>query len=174
MELTREDAWLAAVGAKLLEAFESEGASLLEEFRPRRLALKLGRKLDNAERAHLDYVVKQILEWRWIPSDFEGDMPWDEDEPWTGPSYDATRSRQILRRAIKEGLDVEMEYYAHSRGDWTTRRVTPTEIAGRYLIAYCHLRKDERTFRIERIASIRISPSSTRKRRRAPAKTAPG
>ncbi len=156
VSLGAEDLWVAAAGARLLQEFEAEGADLLAEFEPKRLATTLRRKLTSAQRSHLDYVVKRILEWRTREADYEGEMPWDPDEPWTGPTYDARSTQRTLERAIRQHSDVEMDYFTHARGEFTMRRVTPREIDGRYLIGLCHLRNDERTFRVERIARIRI------------------
>jgi predicted DNA-binding transcriptional regulator YafY len=48
-----------------------------------------------------------------------------------------------------------MEYFTHSSKRFTKRTVTPIDVSyqyGRaYLRAYCHLRREKRTFRIARI-----------------------
>lgn len=155
-ELDESEVWLAALGARFLMELEDEGAEVLAEFEPRVLAQRLRRRLDSAGRAHLDHVIDQLHEWREIPFDYEGDTPWDPEEPWTGPSYDAGPTRATLKQAIARGADVEIDYFTHARGEFTTRRVTPREIDGRYFTAYCHLRSDDCIFRIERIARIKI------------------
>ena len=49
-----------------------------------------------------------------------------------------------------------MDYYSRGRGELTHRRVTPISLeAETYLHGYCHLRRDERVFRISRIADLR-------------------
>lgn len=61
----------------------------------------------------------------------------------------------VLKRAIDEKLDLDMSYYAGTRGEFSTRRITPIEIsAEKYLIAYCHTRKENRRFRLSRILSL--------------------
>jgi predicted DNA-binding transcriptional regulator YafY len=48
-----------------------------------------------------------------------------------------------------------MEYYTHGRGELTHRRITPISLeAETYLHAYCHMRRDDRVFRISRIAEL--------------------
>lgn len=61
----------------------------------------------------------------------------------------------VLQRAIDEKLDLDMSYYTGARGEFSTRRITPIEIdAEKYLIAYCHTRKENRRFRLSRILSL--------------------
>lgn len=68
------------------------------------------------------------------------------------------RGWEDMDRAMREGLKVHMVYDGpHGR---TTRAIAPlalTCIRDRlYLSAFCHLRGDERTFRLDRIASFQI------------------
>lgn len=61
----------------------------------------------------------------------------------------------VLQRAIDEKLDLDMSYYTGTRGEFSTRRITPLEIcAEKYLMAYCHTRKEKRRFRLSRIVSL--------------------
>lgn len=159
-----DDLWLSALGATLLKEFEEQGAGILSEFGPANLAKTLRRKLTSAQRAHLDYVIGRLLEWRSLEPDYEGEMPWDPDEPWTGPTHDAAAARRVLEHAIKRGSDVEIDYFTHARGEYSTRRVTPRGLEGRYLVAHCHLRNEERTFRIERIARAQAIEPARRRR----------
>jgi hypothetical protein len=70
----------------------------------------------------------------------------------TGPLLEA------LEAAIEAGETVEIDYYTASRAHQTTRRVDPLRLEWRgdvvYLIAYCHLREDQRVFRVDRIERI--------------------
>jgi predicted DNA-binding transcriptional regulator YafY len=66
-------------------------------------------------------------------------------------SYD-----DLIRWAIGGNHDLEMDYYSRGRGELTHRRVTPISLeAETYCHAYCHLRRDERVFRLTRIADLR-------------------
>lgn len=61
----------------------------------------------------------------------------------------------MLERAIREHRDLEMRYYTGTRGEFSTRRISPIKIsAEKYLIAYCYSRKEERKFRLSRILSL--------------------
>lgn len=67
----------------------------------------------------------------------------------TGPLLEA------LEAAIAAGETVEIDYYTAGRAHQTTRCVDPLRLEWRgdvvYLIAYCHLREDQRVFRVDRI-----------------------
>ncbi len=54
-----------------------------------------------------------------------------------------------IRRAIEAHHDIEIAY--RGSGGQTRRRVTPKDIRGMNMRAYCHLRKEDRDFRLDRI-----------------------
>jgi hypothetical protein len=60
-----------------------------------------------------------------------------------------------IERAIREGVPLKIVYYSPYRDEVTTRLVEPHRLEWRgrtpYLIAYCTLDQDERTFRVDRI-----------------------
>ncbi len=61
----------------------------------------------------------------------------------------------MIERAIADHRDLEMRYYTGTRGGFSTRRITPIELnAEKYMIAYCHSRKENRLFRVSRILSL--------------------
>lgn len=61
----------------------------------------------------------------------------------------------ILQDAIRHKRDITMRYYTGSRGAFSERRISPIEItAEKYLIAFCHVRDEERVFRLTRIVSL--------------------
>ena len=77
-------------------------------------------------------------------------------------SYD-----DLIRWAIGGNHDLEMDYYTRGRGELTHRRVTPISLdAETYLHAYCHLRRDERVFRISRIGDLHPVGGWSKHRRR--------
>ena len=65
-----------------------------------------------------------------------------------------------IQKAIDFGLQLNIRYYSSSTGEVTERQVTPGEIRQegkfKYLVGYCHLRKDERTFKINAILNLEI------------------
>lgn len=63
---------------------------------------------------------------------------------------------ELVRWAIATGQDLELDYYSRNRGELTHRKITPISIeAETYIHAYCHLRRDERVFRISRVADLK-------------------
>jgi len=66
-----------------------------------------------------------------------------------------------LARAIAERRTVQMRYASASRGRVGRREVEPYHLwyaaGGLYLIAYCHRRRDVRTFAVERIRSLTVT-----------------
>ncbi len=64
-----------------------------------------------------------------------------------------------LGEAIYSGRRVQITYIDKG-GEKTQRWVTPIQVIGLadyvYLRAYCHLRQDERTFRLDRIVDVRV------------------
>lgn len=68
-----------------------------------------------------------------------------------------------IQEAIDLGLDLQLRYIATSNGEVTERVVSPKELRRerdmRYLVGYCHLRRDERSFRIDSILHLDIKKS---------------
>ena len=73
--------------------------------------------------------------------------------------------RERLEQAIPASAWVRLTYYAAGSAEVTLRDVQPRRIEWRgavpYLIAWCNLRRDERTFRIDRIMALEDSPPGT-------------
>jgi hypothetical protein len=90
--------------------------------------------------------------------ELRGSMPLRERGDMPAPIADALIT---IERAIQAGTPLEIVYYSPYRDEVTTRVVEPHRIEwhGRipYLIAYCHLDGDERTFRVDRIRECRVS-----------------
>ncbi|MGH9156918.1 MAG: helix-turn-helix transcriptional regulator [Acidimicrobiales bacterium] len=67
---------------------------------------------------------------------------------------------ETIRPAVEARLQVEIDYYAFGRDEWTTRVIDPFAVfsAGGqwYLSAFCHRVDDERLFRMDRVRSLRV------------------
>ena len=117
---------------------------------PHTLAHAWGEGLTLAQRDEVERLVEEALERlrRAAPPEEPYRLPLP-----TGPLLEA------LEEAIAAGETVEIEYYTAGRGHVTRRRVEPLRLEWRgevvYLIAYCHLRKDQRVFRVDRIADVK-------------------
>jgi hypothetical protein len=113
------------------------------------LARRWSEGLPLALREAVERRVEQTLEalHRAAPVEMEDRLP----EP-TGPLLES------LEAAIRERATVEIEYYTAGRVHRTTRRVEPLRLEWHgdvvYLIAYCHLRGDQRVFRVDRISRV--------------------
>jgi len=63
-----------------------------------------------------------------------------------------------VRDAVAARRQVEIEYYAFGRDEWTRRVVDPYAVfsaSGQwYLSAYCHMVTDERLFRLDRVRAV--------------------
>ena len=66
-------------------------------------------------------------------------------------AYDKKEIKSLLREAYKEKKRVKIRYYSLSSDEVKWRKVDIYQIGDDFIIAYCHLRNDERTFVIPRI-----------------------
>ncbi|HUH06954.1 MAG TPA: WYL domain-containing protein [Egibacteraceae bacterium] len=65
--------------------------------------------------------------------------------------------RALLERAVSEGRQLRLQYFASSRGGAATERVVdPWGFRDDLLHGYCHLRDGERTFAVDRIGRARL------------------
>ncbi len=68
--------------------------------------------------------------------------------------------RALLERAVEDGRQVRLRYFASSRGGAATDRVVdPWSFRDDLLRGWCHLRVDERTFALDRIGLAHLLPS---------------
>jgi len=65
-----------------------------------------------------------------------------------------------IRSAIDNNYNVIINYCTTSRNAWSTREITPYKIYanenGTYIEAFCHMRNEKRTFRVDKIRSVEI------------------
>lgn len=65
----------------------------------------------------------------------------------------------LIQRALLERRRLDLRYYSMSRDEENRRQVDPYHLTvfegGFYLVGYCHLRKTERIFAVERIREMR-------------------
>ena len=66
-----------------------------------------------------------------------------------------------LRRAVADGVSVDISYYSFGRDERTERRIEPFRFFpedGRwYVAAYCHRAEEDRVFRVDRIADLTVT-----------------
>jgi predicted DNA-binding transcriptional regulator YafY len=66
----------------------------------------------------------------------------------------------LIEQALHDRRRLDMRYYLMSRDEETRRQVDPYHLTvyegGFYLVGYCHLRKTERIFSVERIRELKL------------------
>ncbi len=66
----------------------------------------------------------------------------------------------LIQQALLDRRRLDMRYYSMSRDEETRRQVDPYHLTvfdgGFYLVGYCHLRKAERIFAVERIRELKM------------------
>lgn len=71
---------------------------------------------------------------------------------------------ELVQEAVRAARQVEIDYYAYGRDERSTRVVDPHRVYADqgqwYLAGWDHRRDDERVFRVDRIASARVLPTT--------------
>ena len=68
--------------------------------------------------------------------------------------------KSLLREAFKEKRNVKIRYYSLSSDEVKWRTISIYQLGVDFVIAYCHLREDERTFVMDRISKATILDES--------------
>src|SRR3989344_5966189 len=74
--------------------------------------------------------------------------------------YDKKEIRALLKQAFKEKKNVKIRYYSLSSDEVKWRTVSIYQLGSDFIIAYCHLRNEERTFITDRISQASILDES--------------
>ncbi|MBU2522845.1 MAG: WYL domain-containing protein [Nanoarchaeota archaeon] len=69
---------------------------------------------------------------------------------------DKSEIRNLLQKAFDEKRKVKIRYYGLHSDEFTTKIIDIYQIHINSIIAFCHLRDEERTFAVERINSATI------------------
>ena len=64
--------------------------------------------------------------------------------------------KKILRDSYRKKVNVKIKYYSRLSDEVKWRILSIYRLEPDFLIAFCHLRKEERTFVIDRIRNARI------------------
>lgn len=152
---------MAAVGVALTLAFHitSFAHSIISQPHLERARNELMRCFSARDAVRLEVEAYDLINW------FAGVMnetwrmsqaPIQNFPPAAEPSEVALIG--VLERAVSQKKDLVMRYYTGSRGEFSERTVSPIQVvAEKYLIAFCHMRQEERVFRLTRI--IQLSPT---------------
>ncbi len=160
---------LEAIGVAihLLEHLSRAGATRLSTERVVEVRERLMRLLDTAENMRVEVEAYQLLD-QCLPPVEPPDLSEVAERDGDGILYDSEAPvSSLLYACLALGVDVKLDYFSKERGEMNTRVVTPHRIvAETYLQAFCHARKEERTFRLQRIT--RCVPIGGRPKRVAP------
>jgi len=80
----------------------------------------------------------------------QGGIVW---QPQAG--LDALADNHPIRIALTEKRQLRIKYRSNG-GAITERIIEPRSFSGQYLVAYCHLRQDQRTFRLDNIVFMEL------------------
>ena len=129
-----------------------------EEAAGLRLALKLAEAQGWPETRALASAIRK-LEAALLPERREGARRLARRVTVTGGEGREVRWLPLVRRAIETHTSLDTTYYSDGREELTTRRLDPYRLVtlprGRYVIAWCHLRKRILTFRLDRFVRAR-------------------
>lgn len=75
-------------------------------------------------------------------------------------AYDKKEIKALLKRAYKEKKKVKIRYYSLSSDEVKWRTVDIYQLGDDFIIAYCHLRDEERTFVTDRISRAALLDES--------------
>jgi len=162
-----------ALASILLENFRRVGGIKVSQTVMEGLLDRLLPSLSAEDMMKLEIEAYELL--RWIGGVLDPSLEASREpagSELSGVDYDPDQTHiDLVERAIREGFDLTMLYYTGGRGEITERRITPKRVeAEKYLIAYCHTRATERTFRLSRVA--RMEPVGGRPVRKAKAPAA--
>lgn len=132
----------------------------------RAVAQELGLGFQHPHRALTDaYTTKAVLEW--LVFDLTGSAEIDPNRVFLlqgGPVYPEMRPVVCLPPDLEEAVRLRRRlvvHYVDGRGAPTSRLIEPLDVFAQggavYLVAFCHLRGESRTFRLDRI--VRYQPA---------------
>jgi predicted DNA-binding transcriptional regulator YafY len=146
--LTREEAGAFIVGAKLIE--KHSDFSINEHFQSG--LYKIKSVLEGADKEYLERLEGHIDVLK-VTGSRKKDFP--------------NHFFADIMKAIAESRAIEIQYFAASKEEWTTRLVHPINLwhysMGWHLIGFCKLRNDYRDFRLDRMKSISITNQKFKK-----------
>lgn len=147
------------VGALLLKNLKEMRGTLIKRKVLDRVIKKLSQDFSEFSLELIEEESQEIMSWLESgevvtdPSYYE-DF-WFEKPRYPEHTYATKDTIRLIEEAIKRGFDLIIEYYSRGSGEFNTRKITPKSFDGEMLEAYCHLRKDDRVFKVSRIKSIK-------------------
>lgn len=150
----RTPAERGVVGAAclLLETLREQGGTTVPKRSLETVLRKVLGSFDARTNMEIEVEVYETLLWigkALDPTFDQADASAEPADPKSGPIA-------LVHWSIAHQTDLEIDYYSRNRGELTSRKISPLRLeAETYLHAYCHLRREERIFRLSRIASMK-------------------
>jgi predicted DNA-binding transcriptional regulator YafY len=170
-----EERATAAVGALLVWQIIQHGGSSLPVGPAARAAERLVQSFPETDRHRLEKESVEILHWLEDALNLLGDE-WEGLDsrvyPWEDQRFPEEGTLGLIREALGQNADLEIEYFTYRRNAMSRRRITPLRLDDEgKLRAVCHWRSAERTFAVSRIKEarlIRTRSSGSRSERSTP------
>jgi predicted DNA-binding transcriptional regulator YafY len=143
--VNEEELAVLLLGASVLQDLEQMGGVLVGRKVLSELVGKLTRELD------------EVVEWL-DEVEIETDSAYFRDFGWMeAPRYSTRETKPLVLQALQERRRLIINYYTASTGEMNRRKIDPLSLDGDMLTAYCHLRKAERVFKLNRIESAQLT-----------------
>ena len=157
LHVNEEEFAVLLLGASVLQDLEQMGGVLVGRKVLSELVDKLARELDEDSLEEIESEVEKIVEWldkveiKTDPSYFSS-FGWME-----APRYSTRETKPLVLQALQERRRLIINYYTASTGEMNRRKVDHLSLDEDMLTAYCHLRKAERVFKLNRIESAQLT-----------------
>jgi hypothetical protein len=157
LHINGEEVALLLLGARVLQNLERMGGVLIERKVLSELVGKLVRELDEDSLMEIESEVDEIVEWL-DEVEIKTDPAYFRDFGWMeAPRYSTRETKPQVLQALQERRRLIINYYTASTGEMNRRKIDPLSLDGDMLTAYCHLRKAERVFKLNRIESVQLT-----------------
>lgn len=144
-----------AVGLLVLKHVEESGRTRLHEQAIQDTLKRITEHLTAAQMMRLEVEAYEIVDWLVGGNGNAVNAHFVAMKKDDGVEYDPSSSiPAIVREAVAQEFDLKITYYSAKRMEMNSRVISPKAIAAEtYVRGWCHERRDERIFRMDRIRS---------------------
>jgi predicted DNA-binding transcriptional regulator YafY len=155
--INAEELAVLLLGASVLQDLEHMGGVLVGRKVLSELVGKLIKELDEDSLMEIESETEEIIEWL-DEVEFETDPAYFRSFGWVeAPRYSTQETKPLVLQALQERRRLIINYYTASTGEMNRRKIDPLSLDGDLLTAYCHLRKAERVFKLNRIEDAQLT-----------------
>jgi predicted DNA-binding transcriptional regulator YafY len=141
LRVNEEELAVLLLGASVLQDLEQMGGVLVGRKVLSELVDKLARELDEDSLVEIETGSAYFRDFGWMEA----------------PRYSTRETKPLVLQALQERRRLIINYYTASTGEMNRRKIDPLNLDGDMLTAYCHLRKAERVFKLNRIESAQLT-----------------